>query len=346
MRLEAGWPDGLAEKDIPLTSLGKFPTGGGRWVAGKNEAGATVTLGLDDTKPHYLIGGWTGSGKTWALRAALAQLARDPQNRLVLVDAKWGASLGCLGGLPGLVGPVATDLPTAKGALAWAVVTMRRRYETGDRRGRLIVAVDEVQELQADPAAVELLRRLVVQGRGAGVHVILGTQHPTKDAFGDQAIKRNLPGRLALRVEDAVASNVVVGGPDPRADRLLGAGDAYAVIPGAVQRLQLAYIPERDLPTDGRPELADWPAYDAEAAGSLPEGKGGAPFVAAETGAALLAAHLGKGRPWLRDYLQAETGAMPGSDKARRLLADGRALYEWLTGAGWTLTATAEELTD
>ena len=345
LRLEAGWPDGLAEKNIRLSDLGRHPAGGGRWIAGKNEAGATVTLGLDDAKPHYLIGGWTGSGKTWALRSALVQLARDRSNRLVLVDAKWGASLGCLAGLPGLAGPLATDLPTAKQALSWAVREMRRRYETGDRAGRVIVAVDEVQELQGDAAAVELLRRLVVQGRGAGVHVILGTQHPTREAFGDQAIKRNLPGRLALRVEDAVASNVVVGAPAPRADHLLGAGDAYAVIPGAVQRLQLAYIPERELPAGGGPELTDWPDYDPEAAGTLPENRGGPAFVPAETGAALLAAHLGKGRPWLRDYLQAETGAMPGGDKARRLLADGRALYEWLTGAGWTLTATADELT-
>lgn len=337
LRLEAGWPDTLAEKDIPLSALGRFPVGGGRWVAGKNEAGATVTLGLDDTKPHYLIGGWTGSGKTWALRAALAQLARDGHNRLILVDAKYGASLGCLGGLPGLVGPVATDLPTAKQALSWAVVTMRRRYETGDRRGRLIVAVDEVQELQADAGAVELLRRLVVQGRGAGVHVILGTQHPTKDAFGDPAIKRNLPGRLALRVEDAVASNVVIGGPAPRADHLLGAGDAYAVIPGAVQRLQLAYIPERELPTDGRPELTDWPAYDAEAAGTLPENRGGFAVSPTEAAVSILAACLGKGQPTLKAMVEKATGQRPGGSRADRLLVYGREAYAWLQSEGWDL---------
>jgi hypothetical protein len=214
---------------------------------------------------------------------------------------------------------------------------MRRRYETGDRAGRVIVAVDEVQELQADAAAVELLRRLVVQGRGAGVHVIAGTQHPTREAFGDQAIKRNLVGRLALRVEDAVASNVVVGGPDPRADRLLGAGDAYAVIPGAVQRLQLAYIPERELPTDGGPELTDWPDYDAEAAGTLPENRGGFAVSPTEAAVSILAACLGKGQPTLKAMVEKATGQRPGGSRADRLLVYGREAYAWLQSEGWDL---------
>lgn len=102
VRLEAGWPDDLAEKDIPLKTLGRHPVGAGRWIVGKNEAGATITLGLDDAKPHYLFGGFTGSGKTWALRAALAQLAADKDNRLVLCDGKYGDGLGCLQGLHGL----------------------------------------------------------------------------------------------------------------------------------------------------------------------------------------------------------------------------------------------------
>lgn len=338
VRLEAGWPDNLAEKNIPLESLGQHPAGGGRWIAGKNETGATVTLGLDSQKAHYLFGGWTGSGKTWALRAALVQLARDPLNRLVLIDAKWGDSLGCLRGLPGLIGPIAVDLTTAKGALSWAVGEMRRRYESGDHAGRVIVAVDEVQELSGDPGAVEMLRRLIVQGRGAGVHVLLGTQHPTKDAFGDPAIKRNLAGRVALRVEDGVASNVVVGGPNPRADHLLGAGDAYAVTPGAVQRLQMAYIPEKQLPTDGQPMLEAWPEFDAEAAGTLPEDHGGGFEVSGvEAAVAIHAANLGKGRPALQRMLQEATGSKPGGSRSERLLTLGREGWAWLQDQGLML---------
>ncbi|OQA13505.1 MAG: DNA translocase SftA [Chloroflexi bacterium ADurb.Bin360] len=341
VRLEAGWPPDLAETDIPLGSLARNPKGNGRWAAGKNETSATVTLGLDSANPHFLFAGQTGSGKTWAMRSALVQLAQDPENRLILIDAKWGDGLGTLSGLPGLVGPVATDLETAKAALGWAAREMRKRYEAGGHSGRVIVAIDEVQELQSDPAAVELLRRLVALGRGAGVHCMVGTQHPTKEALGDATIKRNLTGRLALRVEDGVASNVVIGAPSPRADFLLGRGDAYAVVPGRVQRLQVAYIPKPTLDgfrQRGKYTLEVWPAFDPEAAGTLQPGDdptgNDAP---AEIGAALEAAHLGKGRPWLRDRILQAIGHKPGGDKARRLLALGRGVYDWLTEQGYTL---------
>ena len=346
VRLEAGWPEALAETDIPLSALSRNPKGGGRWVAGKNETGATVTLGIDGGNPHFLFAGQTGSGKTWALRAALFQLAQDRDNRLILIDAKWGDGLGTLGALPGLVGPVATDPESAKSALGWAAREMRKRYEAGGHSGRVIVAVDEVQELQSEPAAVELIRRLVALGRGAGVHVLLGTQHPTKEALGDATIRRNLTGRLALRVEDGVASNVVIGAPAPRADHLLGKGDAYAVVPGRVQRLQMAYIPAATLAQcqgRGSYSLEVWPPFDPEDAGTLRPGDEAQGDDPAEVGAALLAAHEGRGRPWLRDRIAEATGHKPGGDKARRLLALGRGVYAWLTEQGYTLCADLDE---
>ena len=336
VRLEAGWPPDLAETDIPLGSLARNPKGGGRWAAGKNETSATITLGLDEGNPHFLFAGQTGSGKTWAMRSALVQLAQDPENRLILIDAKWGDGLGTLAGLPGLVGPVATDLETAKAALSWAAREMRKRYEAGGHSGRVIVAIDEVQELQSDAGAVELLRRLVALGRGAGVHCMVGTQHPTKDALGDATIKRNLTGRLALRVEDGVASNVVIGAPAPRADYLLGRGDAYAVVPGRVQRLQVAYIPKATLETfraRGKYTLEVWPPFDPEAAGTLrPGDEPSGSDAPAEIGAALEAAHQGRGRPWLRDRIREATGHKPGNEKAGRLLRLGRGVYDWLSG--------------
>ena len=339
LRLEAGWPESLAEKDIPLGQLGRHPHGGGRWIAGKNESGATVTLGVDGTNPHYLFGGQTGSGKTWALRAALFQLAQAGDNRLILIDCKWGDGLGRLGALPGLVGPVATDAETAKSALAWAAREMRHRYEAGGHSGRLLVAIDEVQELQ-DEAAVALLRRLVTLGRGAGIHVLLGTQHPTRVALGDAAIKRNLTGRVALRVEDGVASNLVVGAPAPRADHLLGAGDAYAVVPGRVQRVQLAYVPPANLERySGRGvyTLEVWPPFDPEAAGTLPENRGGFAVSPTEAAVSILAACLGKGQPTLKAMVEKATGQRPGGSRADRLLVYGREAYAWLQSEGWDL---------
>lgn len=343
VRLEAAWPDDLAEKNITLASIGQHPKDGGRWIAGKNEVGATVTLGVSSTIPHYLFGGWTGSGKTWALRSALAQLARDPDNRLVLVDGKYGDGLGCLGHLPGLAGPVAIDVESARAALSWAVREMVRRYQTGDKSGRLIVCIDEIQEFTGkagDALVTEMTRRLVAQGRGAGVHVFIGTQHPTLEAFSDPTIKRNLPGRVALRTENAKASEVVIGGSTPRADRLLGAGDSYIVTPSATHRAQLAYIPAVDLEKMNtcQPTMTEWPDPDPEAAGTLPtEDTARWEYSGAELGVSLVNAHEGKGRPALVKMLESFRLGRPGNVRAARLLQIGRDAHDWLVDNDWTL---------
>ena len=179
LRLEAGWPPGLAETVIRLGDLGQHPHNGGRWVAGRNEHGHTVIAGLSDRTPHYLVSGATGSGKSVALRSAVLQLATDRDNAIVLLDGKFGESLGALSTLRGVVGPVAIDGPAMRAALGWTCELMRRRYERQDRRGRLIVVFDEFQESVGDPVIVDLLRKVAAQGRAARVHLLAATQHPT-----------------------------------------------------------------------------------------------------------------------------------------------------------------------
>jgi len=326
VRVEAGWPDSLAEKDIKLRDLGKNPKGGGRWIAGKNEIGQTIALGLNDNSPHFLICGTTGSGKSYAMRSAVGQLCKDKDNSIVLIDGKWGEGLGPLFNVRGLVGPLAKDIETAKRALSWCVSEMRHRYENLNGKGPLIVVIDELQELTTQDADfAEFLRRLTTQGRGAKVHCILGTQHPVKAMFGDvSTTKMNIPGRLALKVLDAKASEVAIGSSQPRADHLLGTGDSYCVVPGAVHRAQLAYIPENDLADlpHSEPILDEWPEFDGECLGTLQESTSG--FDELETVVSLMCAHYGKGRPFLKNVL-AETGRdKPGSSRASRLLAWGK----------------------
>jgi len=93
VRVEAGWPRELAERVIRLVDLGQHPRGGGRWVAGRSETGATIIPGLNDATPHFLVSGTTGSGKSVALRSAVLQLSADRDNSIVLVDGKFGESL-------------------------------------------------------------------------------------------------------------------------------------------------------------------------------------------------------------------------------------------------------------
>lgn len=332
VRVEAGWPPGLAETTIRLRDLGQHPKGEGRWIAGKNELGQTVTLGLSDRTPHFLLAGTTGSGKTIALRSAVLQLAKDPANRLVLLDGKFGEGLKPLAHLRGVVGPLAVDHYTTKAALAWALREMRRRYETGDRRGRVVVVMDEPQEFigrKGDEAVQEMVRRIVAQGRAAQVHLLMATQHPILAEIGGPVIKRNLVGRIALKTMDAKASEVAVGASTPRADYLLGQGDSYCIAPGALHRVQLVYVDESDLRTApaGEPILEEWPEFAAEDLGQEPDG---GQFNGKEIAVSLLNARYGGGRPALQKALEMAGLRKPGTGRSRRLLKLGREVYGYL----------------
>ena len=336
VRLEAGWPDDLAERKIKLSDLNTHPHGSGQWVAGKNELGSTVVLSLDDQHPHYLIAGSTGSGKSWTVRSLVVQVARHG-DKLTLIDGKMGEGLRDLDKLPGVVGPMAVDVESARSALAWALAEMVRRYERQDyKAARLVIVIDEVQELIDDAATVEMLRRLAAQGRAARVHLILATQHPVNRAFGDPTIKRNVAGRLALRVADAKSSEVAIGQSVPRADWLLGAGDAYAVVPGATHRLQVAYVTRRELDSvlTNTPALEAWPTFQAE---QIERAANVAHYSGAELAVSLVNAHQDGGRPALVKALEAADLGRPGAVRADRLLRLGREQRDALHGAGWSL---------
>lgn len=330
VRVEAGWPEELAETMIRLTDLSPHPKHGGRWVAGKNEQGATVIPGLSDATPHFLIAGTTGSGKSVALQSAVLQLSKDPDNQLVLADGKYGESLRQVQHLRGVVGPVAVDGPQVRAALGWACKKMAERYLSG-HDGRLVVVFDEIQEFAQDKAIVALLGKLVAQGRGAGVHSLLCTQHPTVACFGDATTRRNLVGKLALRVGDFDASRVAVGGRQPRADHLLGAGDCYAVSPAACHRVQGAFVDQRDFDRakTGDWLFDDWGAYDAEGVGQdLPTANWC--YTGSELGVSIVSAKEGEGRPAMVKRLDCAGLGRPGAERAIRLLALGRDTHDWL----------------
>ena len=332
IRVEAPWPDSLAQTQIRYADVPHIPRGGGRWIAGLDERGVTIIMGVSDVVPHILTGGTTGSGKTVAMRNAAAQLSRQATAvLLVCIDGKYGAGLGPLSGLSGMVGPVATDIRQATNALGWINLELRRRYTIIAAQGesaiaslpRIMLLFDEFQEFMDDPGVRELTRRVLAQGRAARIHAMLATQHPTVEAFGEHgALKRNLVGRVALRVTDQDASRVVVGDSLPRADRLMGRGDAYAVIPGHVHRVQLLLIDEAELQALPRqePQLREWPEV-------RPADYGEEPTVNwAYNGAELAWGLIGAaqtpqwGRDRLGDALAAAGLGRPGAERGIRLL--------------------------
>jgi DNA segregation ATPase FtsK/SpoIIIE-like protein len=293
------------------------------------------------------MGGHPGSGKSFSLRSLLAQVSgaawgQPTRTKLVLIDGKYGEGLGMVAHLPGVVGPVATDLPSAQRALAWAHAQMAARYDDcfpdfdlarQEMAGRIIVVVDEVQTFSNDTGFVELLRKLTSQGRAAWVHVLISTHHPTIAVLNDSVLKHTAVTRIGLRVTSYKASEVVFGGPVPRADYLQGKGDSYVVTPSAIQRVQWAYLTPGELARmsgDG-PEMAEWPEWD----GSISQERR---FTGAEIGATIAHAHAGGGRDTLKAFLAEHAGVQPpGSGRAGDLLKLGKEAVETLNKLGWSL---------
>jgi len=349
VRVEAGWPDELAESLIRLADLGEHPHGGGRWVAGKSERGDTIIPGLNDKAPHFLIAGATGSGKSVALRSAVLQLSADPDNSIVLADGKMGESLRAVERLPGVIGPCAVEGLQVRAALGWAAAQMRQRYEAGYYTGRVVVVFDEFQEMAGDAVVADLLRKLAAQGRAAGVHLLAATQHPVVSMFGDPSTRRNLVGKLALRVADADASRVAVGGATPRADHLLGAGDCYIVKPGACHRVQGVYIDEKEITAaeGGGPawRFQRWPEYAPEDVGQEIETVNWS-YTGDELAVSLVSAASGEGRTRMVNRLSDAQLGRPGAERAIRLLRLGRDANDWLVGNGYAVCLSADTVSD
>jgi len=303
----------------------------GRWTVGINEHGARVTASLRDSNPHALVAGTTGSGKSMALK--VASLGLSETCRLVLIDGKRGESLLSCENLPGVVGPVATDIEMARDALGWTLGEMNRRYDRiarGDHLkfsahdeglGRVVVVFDEFQAFTTDTNIADMMSTLTAQGRAAGVHMIAATHHPVVDAFGDSTTRRELVMRYALRVTDAKASEVALGMSVPRADRLAMNGDGWLLASSNVcHRVQGAFVDEEDLEkaSTSEPELIDWPEFVAEDVGQERHTRF-EPARADEIALAIRAAQSGAGRPTLVRMFEEAGLDVPGTDRMRRI---------------------------
>ncbi len=329
LRIEAPWPSGLAQDSIRLTAVSRQPKGNGRWVLGVNERGQNIIGKLDNDTPNWLLGGTTGSGKTVAMHNMGLQFSWDENTRQILIDGKMGAGLGVLANLPGTAGPVAADVVAARSALGWVHTQLEKRYAMIAAEGeraiqslpRLIILFDEFQEFTVDPIVLELVRRIVNRGRAARIHTILATQHPTiPEAFGkDSTIKRNLPGRIALKVLDAKASEVIIGASTPRADRLVGRGDAYTIA-GSIHRAQLCLVDDHELGQAERQPtpLEAWPPFAPADIGQEPTVQWA--YTGEELAYSLKAAHRGNGLPTLRAELEGAGLSKPGYTRGDRLM--------------------------
>ncbi len=240
-----------------------------RLALGEDVRGNPVVADLQ-RMPHMLIAGATGSGKSVCLNTIIACLLfnNTPDTlQMVLVDPKRVELVG-FNGVPHLIAPVVVEMDEVIGALKWLTREMEHRYQLFAALGvrniaayndkvratvgiplpYIVIIIDELADLMmvAPEDAERLICRLAQLARATGIHLILATQRPSTDVVTG-LIKANFPSRIAFAVSSQVDSRVILDSVG--ADKLLGRGDMLYLAPDAPgpQRLQGAYVTDREL---------------------------------------------------------------------------------------------------
>jgi len=182
-------------------------------------------------RPHLLIAGATGSGKSVALNGIITSMlmTHSPfRFQLALIDPK-KVELSQYATLPHCV-RYACDPPEIVRTLQWAVQETEHRFSIMQMEGQreydgahLYVVIDELADLMVSikKETLPLLQRLAQIGRAARVHVIACTQNVLAVTI-PTVLKCNFSTILGLRTANKQQSRFLIaeGGcemlPDPK----------------------------------------------------------------------------------------------------------------------------------
>ena len=228
---------------------------GSRLPIGLDNFGETVVWDINNqSTPHMLICGATGSGKSVCIKSTIEYARLAGVSRIIVLDPKYEF----VGNLPGC--EVISDITDIEKRMKELVDEMQERAKTG-ASGKTLIIFDEFadavssarsgkelaikemvvvgqdrhgmpkKELKVvgrDKSLEENLKMLLQKGRSLGYRIVAATQRAsTKVITGDAKV--NFPVQVCFRVPKAVDSKVVLD--EEGAETLAGRGDGLIKSP-------------------------------------------------------------------------------------------------------------------
>jgi S-DNA-T family DNA segregation ATPase FtsK/SpoIIIE len=204
-------------------------------------------------QPHTLIAGITGSGKSVLMQNLILSIAAtrsSDEAHIYIIDPKFGVDYRPLDELPHVEagsGGIVDDSVAAVEILAGLVDEMNRRYELFKeakvpnihayrRATRLPLPTlwiihdefaDWMQTEDYSNAVPNIVGRLSIKARAAGIFLMFASQRPDKDVMPMQ-LRSQLGNRLVLKVDNAGTAEIAMGSKNSGAERLLGRGHLLA----------------------------------------------------------------------------------------------------------------------
>ena len=228
---------------------------GSRLPIGFDNFGKTVVWDINNqSTPHMLICGATGSGKSVCIKSTIEYARLAGVSRIIVLDPKYEF----VGNLPGC--EVISDITDIEKRMKELVDEMQERAKTGasgktliifdefadavssarsgkelDIKEMVVVGQDrygmpkkELKVVGRDKSLEENLKMLLQKGRSLGYRIVAATQRAsTKVITGDAKV--NFPVQVCFRVPKAVDSKVVLD--EEGAETLAGRGDGLIKSP-------------------------------------------------------------------------------------------------------------------
>ena len=214
----------------------------------------SLLLGIDDdygqlvadmteaSCAHAMVIGMTGSGKSTLMRTMIMSAQKSGGTKVALIDPSGGLYL--LSGHPSVWRGGMFKEPDD---CVWALKVLSGELQGRGGHGFTFVFVDETPDLTMQrPESKEYLARLAQRGRHAGIHLILGAQHPLSTDLSAMTM-RNMPLRLTGKVADRTTAYHATGSNKSGAYALQGGGDFVSVNGSRQRHFQAAIVPNEQL---------------------------------------------------------------------------------------------------